>query len=102
MSGLAASTRATARALAKVDNAVTVALTSQFDPAALSAEAAEGLAEWRDVVPELDPGTRRQLPRVATSFGRFSPDLAEIVIEFRYSNLIRCERPEGGRDPKRA
>jgi NTE family protein len=59
---------------------VLVALTSQFDPAALSAEAAEGLAEWRDVAPEQDPGTRRQLPRVATSFGRFSPDLAEALL----------------------
>jgi hypothetical protein len=57
-----------------------VALTSQFDPAALSAEAAEGLAEWRDVAPEQDPGTRRQLRIVATSFGRFSPDLAEALL----------------------
>lgn len=57
-----------------------MALTSQFDPAALSAEAAEGLAEWRDVAPEQDPVTRRQLPRVATSFGRFSPDLAEALL----------------------
>jgi integrative and conjugative element protein (TIGR02256 family) len=59
---------------------VLVALATQFNAATLSGQAAEGLAEWHAVAPEQDPVTRHQLSRVATSFGRFPPELVEALL----------------------